>query len=570
VKRYSCGLESDRAYEVIVVKILHWYIFRELLRIFVLTSLALTIILAFGGTFRPLTKENLSLLQLMTVLLELIPAMLAYSIPLSAMFAAVMVYWRLATDNELTGARSGGVSFASLCLPALGLGLAVGGIDLLFVGYVVPVFLQKSSQAVESDLPSLLLHNVNERQPFQFGNMVIYADGAVQIPPDQEPTDPEVVRTEIQLQGMAATVLNTQKQPVTIVLARAANVIIDEDHRQNFEAIGVQLVDSTVFDPRSFRQIQGTVHYLPLDGQPYIIPAPLSNRPRFLDFHSMHKLKQNPELFNPIAQLDSQLQQDLRVQQIGQWYADQFRSNKPIEFSQPGGTIQISGPAVALTPEKQLVIYSSGGMPVEVRFISGAAPPVIYTCQRADLVVDKLQDDTEVDNPSDEPTASLLLTGNVRERNTAIDSTFHDGPPTVPLSSLEIPPAAVQSVSNMTELNPPSPDVSSLLQQIDDQTDYLMREIISEVQSRSSFAFSCVVLVLFGTALGILLQDRNPLAVFVLGVAPAMILVLLINTGRDMVAQTEIPIAPGLVLLWLGNGLLLLLNAGVYWRLLRR
>ncbi|HMD53636.1 MAG TPA: LptF/LptG family permease, partial [Phycisphaerae bacterium] len=103
-------------------KFLHWYIFRDLLRIFLLTSTALTIILAFGGTFRPLTKENLSFIQLMTVLIDLIPAMLAYSIPLSALFAAVMVYWRLATDNELTGARASGISYATICLPALILG----------------------------------------------------------------------------------------------------------------------------------------------------------------------------------------------------------------------------------------------------------------------------------------------------------------------------------------------------------------------------------------------------------------------------------------------------------------
>ncbi|HMD53520.1 MAG TPA: LptF/LptG family permease, partial [Phycisphaerae bacterium] len=126
--------------------------------------------------------------------------------------------------------------------------------------------------------------------------------------------------------------------------------------------------------------------------------------------------------------------------------------------------------------------------------------------------------------------------------------------------------SSIQSMAKLT----PSPQVASLLSQISDQTNYMMREIISEVQSRSSFAFSCVVLVLFGTALGILLRDRNPLAVFVLGVAPAMVLVLLINTGRDMVARTEIPLAPGLVLLWLGNGLLLILNAVIYSRLLRR
>ena len=36
-----------------VYKTLHWYIFRELMRIFLLTASALTTLLAFGGTFKP-------------------------------------------------------------------------------------------------------------------------------------------------------------------------------------------------------------------------------------------------------------------------------------------------------------------------------------------------------------------------------------------------------------------------------------------------------------------------------------------------------------------------------------
>ncbi|HTV47293.1 MAG TPA: LptF/LptG family permease [Phycisphaerae bacterium] len=550
-------------------KFLHWYILRDLLRIFLLTSTALTTILAFGGTFRPLTKENLTFLQLMTVLVDLIPAMLAYSIPLSALFAAVMVYWRLATDNELTGARASGISYASLCLPALILGLAVGGVDLLLVGYVVPVFVQKSTQAVESDLPSLLLYNINEHQPFQFFNtdkqqIVIYADKALQIPPDQPPDNPNLIRTEIQLQGMAATILSSERKPSTIVLARAANVIIDQDPRNGTEYVSVEVVNGTAFDSKNFRQIQG--NYLPPPDQPYEIPSPIKNRPRFLDFSSMYKLKADPKLFAPIGDLYTQLDQILLVQQIAHWYFDHFEPDKPIEFSQTGQTIQVLGPTAALTPDqKQFVIYSVHGKLVQASVTAGSAPPVVYTAGRADLEVDA----PEAGSDPDELSASLILTRNVRERNMAIDSAFHDGPPVVYLGPLEIPAAAVQNVQSMADLTP-SPDVTTLLGNINDQTKYMLREIISEVQSRCSFAFSCIVLVLFGTALGILLQDRNPLAVFVLGVAPAMILVLLINTGRDMVTHTEIALAPGLILSWLGNSLLLMLNAAVYSKLLRR
>ncbi len=98
----------------------------------------------------------------------------------------------------------------------------------------------------------------------------------------------------------------------------------------------------------------------------------------------------------------------------------------------------------------------------------------------------------------------------------------------------------------------------------------MRRQILSEFQSRVSFAFSCIVLVILGTALGIILQGRNPLAVFVVGVVPAMILVLLINTGREMIARTPHSDMPGTVVIWAGNAVILVLNVVIYSRLLKR
>src|ERR1035437_8435615 len=111
-----------------VFKTLHWYIFRELLRIFVLTASALTTLLAFGGTFRPFTKRGIEVAQLMAIMMNLMPAMLAYAIPIAALFAAVLVYWRLSTDNELTACRASGISFVTIALPALILGLSLASV----------------------------------------------------------------------------------------------------------------------------------------------------------------------------------------------------------------------------------------------------------------------------------------------------------------------------------------------------------------------------------------------------------------------------------------------------------
>src|ERR1700759_1329750 len=104
------------------------------------------------------------------------PAMLAYAIPIAALFAAVLVYWRLATDNEMTACRASGISFTAIVMPALLLGLIVASVDLVFVNYVVPVFLQRTERAIISDLGSLVSNQINQQGQFKFDRLVGYAD----------------------------------------------------------------------------------------------------------------------------------------------------------------------------------------------------------------------------------------------------------------------------------------------------------------------------------------------------------------------------------------------------------
>ena len=127
-------------------------------------------------------------------------------------------------------------------------------------------------------------------------------------------------------------------------------------------------------------------------------------------------------------------------------------------------------------------------------------------------------------------------------------------------SALHIPATVMAKIRSRTSVDSP----------ISKHIAYLRRQILSEFNSRISFAFSCVVLVILGAALGIILQGRNPLAVFVVGVGPAMILVLLINTGRGVVTRNAGSPWSGLALIWMGNLIILAIDFFVYQRLLKQ
>src|SRR4051812_42482749 len=101
------------------------YIFKDLLRIFLLTTGALAGIMSFGGLLRPLTEHGLDVGQVVRMLSYSMPAMTTYSLPIAALFATTMVYGRLSADNEITACRAAGISHFNLALPALVLGLTV-------------------------------------------------------------------------------------------------------------------------------------------------------------------------------------------------------------------------------------------------------------------------------------------------------------------------------------------------------------------------------------------------------------------------------------------------------------
>src|SRR6188768_1270197 len=124
-------------------KTLFLYIFKDLIRIFFLTSGALAGIMSFGGLLRPLTEHGLDASQAASMLGFFMPAMMTYSLPIAALFATTVVYGRLAADNEITAMRASGIAyhpFGGIGTPALVLGLFVAISSLLLLCFIVPIF----------------------------------------------------------------------------------------------------------------------------------------------------------------------------------------------------------------------------------------------------------------------------------------------------------------------------------------------------------------------------------------------------------------------------------------------
>jgi lipopolysaccharide export system permease protein len=136
--------------------ILHRMIFGELVRVFLLALVTLTGMFLLGGLVSEAAQRGLSPGQVLMIIPMLVPNTLPYTVPATCLFAACVVYGRLAADNEITAVKAAGVHLGRLVAPGLILGmLTAGGTMALFYRFI-PTTHQKLRTQVLGDVEDLI------------------------------------------------------------------------------------------------------------------------------------------------------------------------------------------------------------------------------------------------------------------------------------------------------------------------------------------------------------------------------------------------------------------------------
>ncbi len=111
------------------MKTIDRYILRQLISVTFLGVLSLTMLLLLGQLFKQLhellVESGAPPSIVFEFILQVIPFSLSFSIPWGFLTAVLLVYGRLAADNELTSMRMAGLSLWRLSAPAIGMGIAL-------------------------------------------------------------------------------------------------------------------------------------------------------------------------------------------------------------------------------------------------------------------------------------------------------------------------------------------------------------------------------------------------------------------------------------------------------------
>jgi lipopolysaccharide export LptBFGC system permease protein LptF len=581
-----------------VSKTLFWYIFRDLVRIFLMASGALAGIMSFGGLLRPLTENGLDAGQVSKMLTFFMPAMTTYSFPVAALFATTMVYGRLSADNELTACRAGGISFLSLTTPALVLGLLVSLISLLFLCFIVPIFTLKVEQVVYSNLAQLVQNQIERKHVIKLEKFNVYAQTARVLPPEVgeaegSATQPESKRkrgeggVEQRVELVAPMIVSyvtvdpegfggdpNQRLQIATEFWMAKRAVAYIHQKGEKVDLTVVLENASKF-ARNTATTKPAVEYTVRSTQfgPVPMSSPIDEDPKFMTIDALKAMFYSPETSK---RLQDQLQALIREEEASEYLQ---RINKAL---QEKGRYDFVTDAeiVTLTPgdlagdlrknDGELVLQSKPRPEARQVKVTVKTPEgQVKSVDEAMEMRVKATPRWETNTPDEDVTLDVEIEGYdvviQREEETARHRKFSR-------LVLDLPmPADLKALRKNTanyylERGRLSRTRNAALAH---EQYRLLSKLQSEIHSRSSFAISCLVLVLTGCALGMMFRSSNFLSAFAVSFIPAILCIVLIVTGQQICNHANKGLGLGLGFIWSGNAIVLALAVTLIGKLQR-
>ena len=550
------------------------YVFKDLLRIFLLTTGALAGIMSFGGLLRPLTEHGLDAAQVGKVLTYFLPAMMTYSLPISALFATTVVYGRLAADNELTACRAAGISYRSIAAPAAVLGLTVALVSLLFLCFLVPNFSLKVERVVYSNLAQLVANKIETTRQIRQGDHTIYAQSAVVRPPDPSRPREQVVTLNgvmiISYDKVASSKTNMQV-PGEFFLASSATVFIRRGGRADDEYTIEVLLDNGTMFPRS-RAGKTQAGLRATRFGPVPIPSPIDEDTKFMDIRKLHALSKDPRGSQRVR---IELTKIVREDQAGRYLQDVLaelngRTGR-YRFESANGTLDETFELSLGKGDDQKAWLHRGVLHAKGVKWNEELNGTLKSTSDVEQVEIKVRA-----TPEGQMAVSAELMGaSTRSGEMLIG---HQSL----LRSFNVPmPPAVRAIGDRSvdhylgagqAATLASGRVALLRQML-----YLGNSIHSEMHSRASFAVSCLILVIVGCALGMMFKSGNFLTAFAISVVPALLCIALIVTGANVsnsvpwrLENFQNPLNTGIALIWSGNVAVLVMAVVLMWKLQRQ
>lgn len=529
---------------------LHRYILRELLKVFVLASIALTLILSLGSILQPVQQEGVGPRQVLHLIVYFLPITLTFVLPMAALFASALVYGRFASDNELDACKASGVSLSTAVYPGLALAIAVAIANLLLSFHVMPYFVHLAEKSLKADAKQILFRNIQRRGYYRMPDKrhYIYAD------------DVDVQHDTLLGVVVVETHRGAIKRTTTAERAKISIRTRDQFNEVHIDTYNINRAWSANTTGLSTDRISFSAEFGSL----------LGDAIKFKKVKEMKAIRADLSRFYPIAKLARETYAQVTAELVAQEIRQTMKRGEGNLYRLYSGVKSLEFAATNCEVEADSTILLSGKVLVEETDLNGAVQPRRLHCARAKLTIEP-----------EEHTPTLAMD---------IDYPRIEGSSTLPMRYMVLGLVVPPSVEEITcrfkrqdnsllakELAKPALELadnaSANLVEKQSSLDLEIRKtlarITSEMHSRLVFGMGCVPMILIGIGLGIVKRGGHLLTAFGASCIPAAVLIVCIMSGKNIAENLDSTRGLGIVLMYGGLGFLLALAVLVYRRLLR-
>jgi lipopolysaccharide export LptBFGC system permease protein LptF len=530
---------------------LHRYIFREVLKVFCLATMALALMMSLGSILRPVQEYGVGPGQVMHLMFYFLPITLTFVLPMAALFATTLIYGRFANDNELDACKASGISMLSLVYPGFVLAVIVAIANLLLSFYVMPMFVERAEKSFKNDARQILFRNIQRKGYYTLpgeNRYRIYADNAD-------------LKTDT-LFGVVAAETGDAAGIKKIITAERASVIFNPHERFN----EVRITAYNTHQMGSDEDAGFSAQWLSLSTE---FGALLGDDVKFKKIDELKQIRSDPMLFDPVAKIALRIYARYMSELLAQYINETIsRPGAFFRLYNQSQSFEISAKNCVIRDEKRLLL--SGDVVVIERDLQTGIPGRKLISQKCflDFEGDEATPTLTLDIRSakwQSPQGAANFLSELFIRGIIVPASVTDRFKTPDILK-EINPQAVTIGLNIAG---PSDDLIKLQKQLQRKIDQMMSDISADIHSRLVFGIGCVTLIMIGIGLGIILRGGHLLTAFAASSLPALALISCIMMGKNIMENSQSVMSAGAWLMWAGLIVLTVLCLGLYRYLLK-
>jgi lipopolysaccharide export LptBFGC system permease protein LptF len=526
------------------------YIFKEMGKTFLLSTVGLTGVVGLGGGVLNMIKVGeVTPEQFVRLMLIILPLSAALTLPIASLFSAASTYGRLSADNEFVACRSSGINIHVLFFPTVILSLFSAAVTFVFINFVIPDMARNLERFVGADFGTAIQQRLNRPEGLSLGNKLrIAADNTV-----VDASNPD----RIDLNRIAFVQMEAGEW-IRYGVARQASLQFERGEG-TISVVG-RLRDLSLYDIRDGRFVESGEWEL----KPNVLPEDLLlAKLKFLSLGGLLHYWRNPDEWREVRDELDKLRLGVAQLMVYDRLWDDWEKDHELVLGD-GDTRYLLHAETGGRTKRDKLIELQG---VSMQEIRGDRRRRIF----ADRVGFELD---EVPGLGDVGLYIHLYDAQLYDE--AADDSIPVAKPKETLGPVALDPSIKSELEHLSVDALLRPDMTGETREINQSREEFseiraetIRKIAGVIHERMSFSASVLVLIILGAALGIVFRGSHVLTAFGISFVPVLFVIITIVTGKQL-AHNPGTSWLGLMTMWSGIFVVALLDVWTLTRVLRR